>query len=29
MGVRDDVRDYVVEHLGDRQGVLIGDETAL
>ncbi|PZG42469.1 IS701 family transposase [Spongiactinospora gelatinilytica] len=26
-GVRDDVRDYVVEHLGDRQGVLIGDET--
>lgn len=26
-GVRDDVRDYVVEHLGDRQAVLIGDET--
>jgi SRSO17 transposase len=26
-GVRDDVRDYVVEHLGDAQGVLIGDET--
>lgn len=26
-GVRDDVRDYVVERLGDRQGVLIGDET--
>jgi SRSO17 transposase len=26
-GVRDDVRDYVVEHLGDPQGVLIGDET--
>lgn len=26
-GVRDDVRDYVVEHLGDRCGVLIGDET--
>jgi SRSO17 transposase len=26
-GVRDDVRDYVVEHLGDREGVLIGDET--
>jgi SRSO17 transposase len=26
-GVRDDVRDYVIEHLGDRQGVLIGDET--
>jgi SRSO17 transposase len=26
-GVRDDLRDYVVEHLGDAQGVLIGDET--
>ncbi|NIJ09684.1 SRSO17 transposase [Saccharomonospora amisosensis] len=26
-GVRDDVRDYVIEHLGDRQGVLIKDET--
>jgi SRSO17 transposase len=26
-GVRDDVRDYVVEQLGDPQGVLIGDET--
>jgi SRSO17 transposase len=26
-GVRDDVRDYVVEHLGDPQGVLIGDDT--
>jgi SRSO17 transposase len=26
-GVRDDVRDYVVEHLGDPQGVLIVDET--
>src|SRR5947208_8611378 len=26
-GVRDDVRDYVIEHLGDGQGVLIGDET--
>jgi SRSO17 transposase len=26
-GVRDDVRDYVVEHLGDAQAVLIGDET--
>jgi SRSO17 transposase len=26
-GVRDDVRDYVVEHLGDREGVLIADET--
>ena len=26
-GVRDDVRDYVVEHLGDRDGVLIADET--
>jgi|SRR5579884_1702220 len=26
-GVRDDVREYVVEHLGDAQGVLIGDET--
>ncbi|TVT14171.1 IS701 family transposase [Amycolatopsis rhizosphaerae] len=26
-GVRDDVRDYVVEHLGDARGVLIGDET--
>ena len=25
--VRDDVRDYVVEHLGDRDGVLIADET--
>ncbi|GLY92333.1 hypothetical protein Airi02_102610 [Actinoallomurus iriomotensis] len=25
-GVRDDVRDYVVEHLGDREGVLIVDE---
>jgi hypothetical protein len=25
--VRDDVRDYVVEHLGDPQGVLIGDDT--
>jgi SRSO17 transposase len=28
-GVRDDVRDYVVEHLGDPQGVLIGDETGI
>ncbi|MGA4792486.1 IS701 family transposase [Nocardia sp. AB354] len=26
-GVRDDVRDYVVEHLGDPGGVLICDET--
>jgi SRSO17 transposase len=26
-GVRDDVRDYVVEHLGDPDGVLVGDET--
>lgn len=26
-GVRGDLRDYVIEHLGDRQGVLIGDET--
>ena len=25
--VRDDVRDYVIEHLGDPQGVLIADET--
>ncbi|HTI27590.1 MAG TPA: transposase, partial [Kutzneria sp.] len=25
--VRDDVRDYVVEHIGDRDGVLIADET--
>jgi SRSO17 transposase len=26
-GVRDDVRDYVIEHLGDGDGVLIVDET--
>lgn len=26
-GVRDDVRDYVVEHLGDDAGVLIVDDT--
>jgi SRSO17 transposase len=26
-GVRDDVRDYVIEQLGDREGVLIADET--
>jgi SRSO17 transposase len=26
-GVRDDLRDYVVEHLGDRDGVLIVDDT--
>ena len=26
-GVRDDVRDYVVERLGDRQGVLVVDDT--
>ena len=26
-GVRDDVRDHVAEHLGDRDGVLIADET--
>src|SRR5260221_4229887 len=25
--VRDDVRDYVVEQLGDRDGVLIADDT--
>lgn len=25
--VRDDLREYVVEHLGDRQGVLVVDET--
>ena len=25
--VRDDVRDYVLEHLGDRSGVLVVDET--
>jgi SRSO17 transposase len=26
-GVRDDARDYVIQHLGDPDGVLIGDET--
>jgi SRSO17 transposase len=26
-GVRDDLRDYVVEHLGDPDGILIVDET--
>jgi SRSO17 transposase len=26
-GVRDDLREYVVEHLGDRDGVLIVDDT--
>jgi SRSO17 transposase len=26
-GVRDDVRGYVIEHLGDAGGVLIADET--
>ncbi|WP_425425617.1 transposase, partial [Amycolatopsis marina] len=26
-GVRDDVRDYVVEHLGEPGGVLIVDDT--
>jgi SRSO17 transposase len=26
-GVRDDVRDYVIGQLGDREGVLIADET--
>ncbi|MEV0597554.1 IS701 family transposase [Nonomuraea cavernae] len=26
-GVRDDFRDYVVEHLGEPDGVLIGDDT--
>jgi SRSO17 transposase len=26
-GVRDDVRDYVIGQLGDRDGVLIADET--
>jgi hypothetical protein len=26
-GVRDDLRDYVVEHLGDPHGVLVVDET--
>jgi SRSO17 transposase len=25
--VRDDIREYVVEHLGDPQGVLIIDDT--
>jgi SRSO17 transposase len=25
--VRDDVRDYVIEHLGDLEGVLVADET--
>jgi hypothetical protein len=25
--VRDDVRDYLVEHLGDPDGVLVGDDT--
>jgi SRSO17 transposase len=28
-GVRDDVRNYVVEHLGEPGGVLIVDETGL
>ena len=27
--VRDDLRDYVVEHLGDANGVLVVDETGL
>jgi SRSO17 transposase len=26
-GVRDDLRDYAAEYLGDREGVLIADET--
>lgn len=26
-GVRDDLRDYVIEHLGDGDGVLVFDET--
>ena len=26
-GVRDDLREYVVEHLGSREGVLVLDET--
>jgi SRSO17 transposase len=26
-GLRDDLRDYVVEHLGDDDAVLVGDET--
>lgn len=26
-GVRDDVRDYVIDHLGDAEGVLVGDDT--
>lgn len=26
-GVRDDLRDYVVEHLGDEDAVLVVDET--
>ena len=26
-GVRDDVRDYVIEQLGDPGGALIADET--
>jgi SRSO17 transposase len=28
-GVRDDLRDYVVEHLGDPQAVLVLDETGV
>ena len=27
-GVRDDVRDYAVEHLGERDGVQVVDETS-
>src|SRR5215472_10282639 len=26
-GVRDEVRDFVIEHLGDPQAVLVADET--
>jgi SRSO17 transposase len=26
-GVRDDVRDYVIDHLGEADGVLVGDDT--
>jgi hypothetical protein len=26
-GIRDDVRAYAVEHLGEREGVLVVDET--
>jgi SRSO17 transposase len=26
-GLRDDVRDYVIERLGDRDGILVADDT--